>query len=446
MNNEKLENDPFYYITVRNILFGNNGINGGALKTSNKGKVIDDEFIDKKLDKYGEDTDKLNDLYNTLLSIENEMEYNYDDEDELIKDRKKLNEYQNKVIEKNIEIQNKLNEKEEDNYSIESEYEENFTPEDEQLYDSLNTELLFLDNKIYELKQFNENDYKKYIETLYKLSKLSNNPEFKLGLDDTINEYEELYNKKYTNHQDYQKYIKRNLNSLYDSYIKEEIQNTRKVDYDKNGVNLGDGVIFEDVILNNKQIQKLISKITKDNSDMINNNKNPKLKGTVLFQGKQKPRSELYIYDLSQDKNDLEIKYFNTKGYMPFEDEIKRDGIKLQKTKFGNEYFEPLFKYDNNGDLKLFNIFDKQEKKYINNNFMKDIYVIYKTPSGIFTYHLNGDDDNIITSIGKDDDGKDIYKMKPKYKEIWTEEKDYYGNINKVPYLYIPYNKLKKIL
>ena len=29
MNNEKIENDPYYYITVRNILFGNKGISGG---------------------------------------------------------------------------------------------------------------------------------------------------------------------------------------------------------------------------------------------------------------------------------------------------------------------------------------------------------------------------------------------------------------------------------
>lgn len=442
MYNETLENDPYYYITVMDRLFGNNSIYGGTL-TTKSGQPITDKFIDKKIDKY-DDIDKLEELYNTLLEAENEMDVNYDDNDELNNDRIKLNEYQTKVLEKIDEYK----QEDDDDYSIENENDENdLSPEDQQLYDVLHNDLLFLDKKIYEDENYTKNDFEKYLHTLYLLSKLTNNPEYKIGYKNTIDEYEEKYG-EYKKHEEYVKDINDNIANTYRYFIKNEIKDINTLRKFNNEEQLRDGILFEDVIMNTKELQGLISKITGDNSNVINNNNtNPKLNKLVDFNGKKKLKSELYIYDLSQNKTDLEIKYFDTRKYMPSDDDIKREGIKLQATKFGNTHFKPLFKYDDDNKFKLYNVIDKETKQYINDDFMKDVYVIYKTLNGIYSYHLNGDNDNYIIQVGIDDsDGKPIYEIRPKYKTKWTDEIDDFGNLKKVPYLFIPYNKLKKIL
>lgn len=219
-------------------------------------------------------------------------------------------------------------------------------------------------------------------------------------------------------------------------------------------INEGHGKKFEKVI---EKIQDRVKKaLTKDKS-MIKNNDNiqrykktktymPKrdINGNIIYKSngkvdwEEKPLSDFLVYDLSQDKNDIELKYYNVGTYKPNEKEIKNNGLMLQESKFVNSNFIPLYT-SVNGETKLYNIWSVKTKDWVNDKNIKDVHVLYQTPSGNYSYTINKDKDlhkNDFTSFtGKN--GEKLFILEPKYKM----GKDNHGK----DIFYIPYKKLKKI-
>jgi hypothetical protein len=70
---------------------------------------------------------------------------------------------------------------------------------------------------------------------------------------------------------------------------------------------------------------------------------------------------------------------------------------------------------------------------------MKDTYILYQTPSGNYSYHLNQDNDlnKIDYNLKKGKNGEELFILQPPYKQ----GVDNHGN----KIFYIPYNKIKKI-
>ncbi len=233
--------------------------------------------------------------------------------------------------------------------------------------------------------------------------------------------------------------------NLYDELKPNDIENMIK----NIKSNEGYGKRFEKIIIN---IQDKVKKaLTKDkslisNNDNINRYKNkmvyfPKSKdvnGKVL-EWEEKPLSEFLVYDLSQDKNDIELKYYNIGTYKPSENEIKKNGLILQQSKFINLNFIPLYTTDDNGKTKLYNIWSTKTNDWVNDKFYKDTYVLYQTSSGNYSYHLNDDKDlqKIDYPKMKGINNEKLYILQPIYKDGFDNHGKKIFNI--------PYNKLKKI-
>lgn len=208
-----------------------------------------------------------------------------------------------------------------------------------------------------------------------------------------------------------------------------------------NKPNFGLGKAFEEFILN---VQNKVQKYTKDNSPIVSNDTNPKFMKKVNFKGNEMLENEFLIFDLSQKKTDIECKYYtglvNTKDskyYIPTKDDIEKDGLILQSSKYGNKFFMPLYTKIN-GQLKLYNIYSSENDTWVNEDFNKDVDIIYQTKAGTYMYELNNDANiQLEKNVFDGDEGEALYKIKPKYKTA----KDGHGMLC----YKIPFNKLKKI-
>jgi len=407
--------DPYWY--YNNSLYNHHKrpIIGGVITESKK--------ITEKLS-----TDNVNDLEEVLRRYEkglNDIEkgLNYDDEDEQERDKEQL-ENMIETLKNRIETLNNEN-KDIDIYDFDYDDEpiEEQLLNDEMLYSNFISELNTLDKKIYDDKNYTKKDYIEYIELMFKLYNLSNKPEYKVGYVNTVDEYEKKYNENYPHHKDDTRMYRENYDRALDSAIKSDIKDRRIYEKSSNITTkdaLGDGTIFEDFLKDNKS---LLYNITNDDSEFINNNNNSIFKNMMVkFNGKNKPLSELYIYDASQDNTDIEIKYWTDRFT---DNEIKKDGLILQTTKFGNNNFTPYFKYDDNNNLKLFNVWSKDLRGFVNPNNMKDLYVVFKTIGGLYSYHLNNDPNLILNKAFDDKDGKPIYTGKLN-KKIWDDDLNAY--------------------
>ena len=137
-------------------------------------------------------------------------------------------------------------------------------------------------------------------------------------------------------------------------------------------------------------------------------------------------KRQWYIIDISTETADADAKNYSTKAYG-----IKHDAetIPLQKTKIeGSFNFIPYFTKVN-GELKLYNVLDKITGTWINEDFIKDYYIIYLLKDGVFYFKINDlkyFERNGEIEIDDDNDNKKYFKIKPKKME--TEDHEFNDN------------------
>ena len=431
--------DPYWYSNSLYCFHNKRPMKGGLI-------LEKDKLLDKIKSDNIEDIEKVKRAYERGLE-DIETGLNYDDEGERERDEEQVKQMIDSLndrieILKNEEEMNKYNiEYEDDIYPTEAEKEKT-----DEYIKKIKDELEDIDKKINE-DNYTKKDYIDYVNRLYNLYNLTENQIDKLKYIEALEKFEKEYNEEYIFNKDdnegYKKEKFRTLTGIINKKIKEIREN--KQEQKNNGVNIEEaefqsGIIFEEVVLNYEYINNMVKEMTGDNSDLINNNTNPNLNRMVNFNGGQKKLSEFYIYDLSQEKNEIELKYYDTDKFRIYGGNNNK-GVPLQVSKFGNYNFHPLFKEDESGNLKLYNINENTTNVYINKNFMKDVYILYKLADGIYSYHLNADENHKRKSEGIDTDGKEIYSIEPSYKIY-----DVIEGVKITPTIYIPISKLKKIL
>lgn len=332
--------------------------------------------------------------------------------------------------------------------------------------DNINKNNIIDDEEYYRSKDFldqikwYENNYDNldedelyiYLESLAKLKELENKTMDKKNINKTTDLDIKLFNAI----KDYELLtgIDSGLQYIDQDEIIEDINEYLKPDdiikeIKKINTNEGYGKRFEKFII---KIQDRVKRnLTKDKSKLINNDtlKKYSKKKVYLYKGEddkgkkifdEKPLSDFLVFDLSQDKNDIELKYYNTGTYMPNNKEIEKNGLILQQSKFINTNFEPLYTIDDKGKTKLYNIYSKKTNDYVNDTYNKDVYILYQTPSGNYSYHLNDDKDLIkVKHPKKGINGEELYILMPP-----NNYKSGIDNHNS-KIIYIPYNKLKKV-
>jgi len=194
-----------------------------------------------------------------------------------------------------------------------------------------------------------------------------------------------------------------------------------------NDLNMAKGKGFEEVII------PVLNHIMK-NEKFINNDKNNKLSSVknIWIDGKYYSEQDLYIYDSSGKTQDIELKNYNipAKYYNGFKKEniiksSKDSDIPLQIAKFGNSYYQPYFAYDKNGEFKLYNVWDIEKKQWINNDFFKDLFVLYNLSDGLYNLKINNED-NFDFDIDIFKDGIQLFTPPLKQFFIINEKREFH--------------------
>ena len=198
------------------------------------------------------------------------------------------------------------------------------------------------------------------------------------------------------------------------------------------------GKAFESVLIN--KIPDVVKMITKDDTPIQNNDLNPNIPKHV---------QEYAVFDLSQENTDIEAKCYCSNVYkINFKNKTQKtglygkavpiNGIPLQKTKVkGNPSFLPFYTIYN-GKLKLYNINYVKEQKFINQDYMKNVFIFYAFEDGLYYYDLLNDK-NLELIDEQKGDGMTLYKLS--LDNTYDSIKDGHGN----PCYVIPFEKFIKV-
>jgi len=192
---------------------------------------------------------------------------------------------------------------------------------------------------------------------------------------------------------------------------------------------LGYGKIWEEVYqkyINDKKTNDTDFGKDLGSKSIKNNEEHPFYKNKMTYtrddEGNwvQVPLSKYLIYDLSGKKQDIENKMYASETFALNYDDVKegRKDIPLQISKLGmygpsktkNKYI-PYFSERPNGEIKLYNVYDDTNKRWINDDFNKDLYIMYMLNDGIYELKLNNPDylPLIEQRIMKDDKNKNLF-------------------------------------
>jgi hypothetical protein len=237
----------------------------------------------------------------------------------------------------------------------------------------------------------------------------------------------------------------------------------------------GAGKNFEQVIV--KDYPEILYKLNKEPGQILNNENTKNIISTPIWGGRYLKDTKgewkkdnkgnyikelvdirlYYIIDLSLKNCDIELKYWNTYQYeismtnktqseSGFISSIE-SGIPMQYTKISgykisraNEkdiLFIPYFinlGTDENPKMKLYNVWNDLENKWVNKDFIKDYYLLIAVKEGIYSYCVNKDN-SLDYSLDRDEDfkgnnGEELFRIyndknKKKFKisiDKWNKE------------------------
>jgi hypothetical protein len=134
-----------------------------------------------------------------------------------------------------------------------------------------------------------------------------------------------------------------------------------------------DGKFFE--LLLDGPLKYVIYMITGDRGTITNNDTNEKIRKDLRMYA---------VFDLSQKTADIECKCFVCNAY----NRSSTGEIVLQKSKIeGNIGFKPYYIVVD-GEVKLYNVWNERESKWVNKDFYKDTYVVFLLTDGIYKFNI----------------------------------------------------------
>jgi hypothetical protein len=172
---------------------------------------------------------------------------------------------------------------------------------------------------------------------------------------------------------------------------------------------------------------------------LLMNDEHPNYKKEYNKKGEK--QSNFLVFDASTDAEDIEFKHFDTKKYKKSPSDIKREGLTIQKAKFDNLRFRPIWTDDPKDPNKkmLYNIWDKQYGPWVNrasnnvskNQNGKNVRVMVELDSdngeengGLYTLNLNDTDFKYNTNINNNMGPKDKLISKPSNRNFyWIDPK-----------------------
>ena len=157
-----------------------------------------------------------------------------------------------------------------------------------------------------------------------------------------------------------------------------------------------DGKFFE--LLLEGPLRYAIYMITGDQGTITNNDTNNRIRKDLRIYA---------VFDLSQKTTDIECKCFVCKDY----NRSSMGEIVLQKSKIeGNIGFTPYYIIVG-GEVKLYNVWNVKESKWVNKDFYKDTYVVFLLTNGIYKFNII-DYDGFEENKQNKKDGLDLFTLK----------------------------------
>lgn len=175
-----------------------------------------------------------------------------------------------------------------------------------------------------------------------------------------------------------------------------------------------DGKFFE--LLLDGPLKYAIYAITGDQGTITNNDTNERIRKDLRIYA---------VFDLSQKTADIECKCFVCNAY----NRSSTGEIVLQKTKIeGNIGFKPYYIVVD-GEVKLYNVWNERESKWVNKDFYKDTYVVFLLTDGIYKFNIIDYDGFEIGNEATVGGVEDLFILKSKISYV---KKDFEGTKQEV--------------
>ena len=175
-----------------------------------------------------------------------------------------------------------------------------------------------------------------------------------------------------------------------------------------------DGKFFE--LLLDRPLKYVIYMITGDRGTITNNDTNEKIRKDLRMYA---------VFDLSQKTADIECKCFVCNAY----NRSSTGEIVLQKSKIeGNIGFKPYYIVVD-GEVKLYNVWNERESKWVNKDFYKDTYVVFLLTDGIYKFNIIDYDGFEIGNEATVGGVEDLFTLKSKIPYV---KKDFEGTKQEV--------------
>ena len=184
--------------------------------------------------------------------------------------------------------------------------------------------------------------------------------------------------------------------------IKNILQNLIYSDYGIDRIVDGNGDKFELLMIG--EMSYLVYMTTGDNGPIVWNEVNGNITNVS--------NREFYVFDISQKTADIELKCYLSTGAW---EGMEKDEVVLQLSKLiGTHIFRPYY-IIKDGEVKLYNIWNIEENKWVNDDFYKEVFIIYAFDSGFYKYDLLNDE-TLEPGDGEIIDGIKVFTLKPMYK------------------------------